>query len=55
MNEFYDRWIKESGIKNMTRNQSDFAKFLFDNSTIINTLGDMETIFKSVRKYLKEN
>ncbi len=55
MKNLYDNWVVGSGIKNMTRNQSEFAKFLFDNHIVINTLGDMETIFKSVRKYLKEN
>lgn len=59
----FKKWIeftksKESlTIKPLTNTQSNFAEFLLDDKNIktISSIGDMESIFKSIRNYLKSN
>ncbi len=55
----YEKWLKEA-IKNkeippMTNTQCNFAKLLFEeeNYKMLTKWGDLEIIFKSVRKHLK--
>lgn len=40
-------------IPPMTRNQWTFAEFLLNNHGEISKIGNMETIFENVRKFLK--
>jgi len=55
----YEEWLKEA-IKNneippMTNTQCNFAKQLFEeeNFKMLSKWGDLDVIYKSVRKYLK--
>jgi len=53
----YNKWLKEYNISNLTATQSDFAKYLLteENVKILNQIGDLNSIFFSVRKFIKEN
>jgi hypothetical protein len=53
--EDYLNWVKTKKIKNITNTQSEFAQFLFKNKEQLQKIGDLTTIFKSIRTYLKEN
>lgn len=52
--EYLD-WVKESNLKNLTNTQHKFAEFLLKNHTEIGKIGNLEDIFTSVRKYVKDN
>ena len=55
----YDEWlsnaIKNNEIPPMTNSQYNFAKLLFEdkNKEMLNKWGDLDIIYKSIRKYLK--
>jgi len=53
--EEYLKWVKQANLEPLTGNQYDFAEWLLkpENSKEIIRIGDMETIFKSIRNYLK--
>lgn len=51
----YLEWVKQSGLKPMTNMQSKFAEFLFSNYKVLQQIGDQESIFISVREFIKKN
>ena len=51
--EEYLKWVKETQQKDLTGNQAMFAQWLLDNKSIVNTMGNMEDVFLSIRNYLK--
>lgn len=51
----YKKWVNWSKKTNLTNNQHKFAEFLLKNEVMVNTLGDMQTIFTSIREWLKKN
>ena len=50
----YLKWVKETNQKNLTNTQHEFAEWLIQNRDKISKIGDLETIFKSVRGWLKK-
>jgi len=53
--EIYSNWVKESGIKDLTGNQSKFVKMIISNRKIICEIGSFNKVFVSIYKYLKNN
>jgi len=53
----YLKWVKQANLPPLTNTQHKFAEWLFscDISKRISQIGDMESIFISVRKWLKKN
>ena len=49
----YKGWVKQDNLPPLTNTQHNFAEWLLLNENQINQIGDLEIIFKSVRKYLK--
>lgn len=51
----FKRWLEESFIPPMTRTQHEFASMLFneENYNIMSRWGDLDIIYKSIRKHLK--
>lgn len=56
MTKKYAEWVQQAGLPPLTGTQAKFAEWLLikDNAAIISQIGDLETIFSSVRKYLKD-
>lgn len=46
----YLKWVKDERIKNLTNSQARFAEIILKH----NYLGDMETIFHSIRKHTRK-
>lgn len=53
--ELYAKWLLDSNIKPMTRNQESFAKFIFNNIEQLTPLGNFSEIFDSVYDFAKNN
>jgi hypothetical protein len=59
--EKYFKWVEwnkkqKNPIPPMTTTQSDFANWLFENAEEqLSQLGNLESIFKSVQIFIKEN
>jgi hypothetical protein len=51
--ENYLNWIKENEITGLTRTQYMFAEWCFDNYKVLNQIGDLDSIFISVRNFIK--
>lgn len=51
----YLEWVKQAELPPMTRTQFVFAQWLFTNREHINKIGNLDTIFTSVRQYVKSN
>lgn len=49
----YLKWRKQSNLPSLTNTQYRFVEFLFNNKEHIPHIGNVEIIFKSIRKYLK--
>lgn len=51
----YLKWVEQSGMAPLTSMQHKFAEWLLleDNAKMIRKVGDLEIVFKSIRKYLK--
>ena len=49
----YNNWVKQASLDPLTSKQHKFAEFLLENHKMIGQVGDMSTIFESVRKYIK--
>jgi hypothetical protein len=50
--EYHD-WVKQANLKPLTNTQHHFAEFLLEHADEIKKIGDLTTIFISVRKYLR--
>jgi len=53
--DIYSNWVKDSGIKDLTGNQSNFVKMIILNRKYICEIGSFNKIFISIYKYLKNN
>lgn len=53
----YLKWVKEANLPPLTNTQHRFAEWLLikENTKAITQLGDLDTIFVSVRKWAKNN
>jgi hypothetical protein len=51
----YKDWVKQSDLPPLTNSQYQFASWLLDESNrkIIGQIGDLDKVFSSVRKFLK--
>ncbi len=49
----YKDWVKQANLPPLTNTQHQFAEWLLLNENQINKTGNLEVIFESVRKYLK--
>lgn len=51
----YLEWVKQANLSPLTNAQYKFAEWLLlkDNAKVIAQIGDLDTIFYSVRKWLK--
>jgi len=49
----YNNWVRQANLPPLTSKQHKFAEFLFDHYKMVGQIGDMSTIFESVRKYIK--
>lgn len=51
----YKEWVKQSNLPPLTNSQCQFASWLLDESNrkIIGQIGDLDKVFSSVRKFLK--
>jgi len=51
----YLEWVKQSNLPPLTNTQQQFAEWLLreDNAKVISQIGDLDTIFSSVRKFVK--
>ncbi len=57
----YVKWLQEhypdgygiANFKGLTGNQSHFLDFLLQNKEIVASIGDMEFVFETVRKFLR--
>lgn len=54
MKKLYQAWVQQAKLPPLTNNQAKFAEWLLDNEDKVAMIGDMESIFKSVRKYLRQ-
>jgi len=52
----YLEWVKQANLPPLTNTQSRFAEWLLTDeiSDIISQIGDLDTIFNSVRKFVKK-
>ena len=50
----YREWVKQSGLPPLTNTQHHFAEFLLENEDEIKKVGNLEVIFKSIRKYFRK-
>lgn len=55
--ERYLEWVKQCKLPLLTNTQRKFAEWLLeeDNSKVIAQIGDLDSIFISVRKFIKNN
>lgn len=53
--EEYLKWVKQANLPPLTNTQHEFAEWLLikDNAKVIAQIGDLDTIFCSVRKHIK--
>lgn len=51
----YEDWQKSQNISELTNTQYRFAQWLFqpENVARLEVIGDIDSIFKSIRKYVK--
>lgn len=49
----YLEWVNQSGLPPLTNTEHHFANWLIDSQDEIGKIGDLETIFSSVRKWVK--
>lgn len=51
----YLEWVKQANLPPLTKTQHEFAEWLLleDNAKVIAQIGDLDTIFISVRRYIK--
>lgn len=55
--EEYLKWVKDADLPELTNTQHKFAEWLLSKeiSKRINVIGSLDDVFKSVRKYLRDN
>lgn len=53
--ELYLSSDERKQLQPMTNTQVRFAKFLLENAKELSVIGDLESIFKNVRKFIKNN
>lgn len=53
--ELYLKWAKQTKHPPLTRTQKEFAEFLIANKIDIVKIGELESVFKDVRNFLKLN
>lgn len=53
--EAYLEWVKQANLPPLTNTQHRFAEWLLqeDNTKVISQIGDLDTIFLSVRRFVK--
>ena len=53
----YLKWVKQANLNPLTNTQYKFAEWLLleENAKVISQIGDLDIIFISVRRYLKNN
>lgn len=51
--ELYNEWVKQANLSPLTSKQHKFAEFLLEHHKMIGLIGDMESVFTSVRKFIK--
>lgn len=53
--EAYLKWVKQANLPPLTNTQHRFAEWLLqeDNAKVISQIGDLDTIFLSVRRFVK--
>jgi hypothetical protein len=51
----YLKWVKESKLENLTNTQHRFAEWLLQdqNVNVIGQIGDLDTIFTDVRRFIR--
>lgn len=51
----YKKWVQANGISGLTNTQHEFAEWLLkpENAKMISRIGDLDSVFLSIRKYLK--
>ena len=56
-NDIYKAWVKDTNQSNLTNTQSKFAQWLFEEEQIkqLKVIGDLTSIFESVRQYVKKH
>lgn len=54
--EKYKKWVKQANLEPLTNTQQKFAEWLLldENSKQISQIGNLDIIFKSIRKFLKK-
>lgn len=52
--EIISKWVTDTKREPLTRTQNEFAHFLIRNKEYITSLGDLDGIFISLRRYLKD-
>jgi hypothetical protein len=53
--ETYLKWAAQTKHPPLTRTQKEFAEFLIEHKKEIVKIGELETVFKDVRNFLKLN
>lgn len=51
----YLEWVRQANLPPLTNTQHKFAELLLleENAKVISQIGDLDTIFSSVRRYVK--
>lgn len=49
----YLKWVRQANLPPLTNSQARMAEFLLSDPEVVGKVGDLETIFKSIQKYLK--
>lgn len=51
----YTKWVQQANLPPLTGNQHEFAEWLLKHAKELRVIGDMNSIFQSVQKYVKTN
>jgi hypothetical protein len=52
--QLYLEWVADTEQKGLTSTQAEFAEFLIEHADKLKQIGDLESVFISVRDWLKK-